>query len=188
MRTFTAVLESRSAYSQSRRHDLPKLNKESDTAYDARTWRDHCTVNKDGIVCIPAMAFKKAIDRTAQKLGEKVPGRRGATWAGYFKGGIIPMEELFPIGIKVEDVQPLSVWCSSTGRPGGSQVSRTYPIIPKWTATVEFEVLDNILPEEVIERTLSESGLIVGIGRFRPENGGFNGRYAVKSVKWSNGL
>src|SRR5437660_10988105 len=98
MRTFTAVLESESPYSQSRRHDAPKLDKESADDYDQRTWREHCTTNDAGIVCIPAMACKKAIDTTAGKLGEKVPGKRGRTWAGYFRGGLIPKQVMFPLG------------------------------------------------------------------------------------------
>ena len=27
--------------------------------------------------------------------------------------------------------------------------------------------------------------MIVGIGRFRPEKGGLNGRFSVKDVKWT---
>ena len=188
MRTFTAIIELRSPYSPSHRHDVPKLDKESSADYDFRTWREHCTVNEDAIVCIPAMAFKQALDITAGKLGEKVPGKRGRTWAGYFRGGMVPTRDRFSLGVKKSDVQSIDLWCNSLGRRGGSlDVSRRYPIIPNWKTTIEFDVLDNSIPKDVIEHHLGESGLIVGVGRFRPEMGGFNGRYTVASIKWSNG-
>jgi hypothetical protein len=186
MRTFTAALESKSPYSPSHRHDAPKLDKESPSAYDLRTWREHCTVNEDSIVCIPAMAFKQALDITASKLGIRVPGKGTRTWGGYFLGGLVPCVDRFPLGIKKSDVPSIDLWCNSLGRRGASlDVSRRYPVIPSWKTVIEFDVLDNSIPESVIEHHLTESGLIVGVGRFRPANGGFNGRYVVKSVKWS---
>ena len=45
-----------SPYSQSAKHDTPFLDREGHDDYDIRTWRNKCTVNKEGQVSIPAMA------------------------------------------------------------------------------------------------------------------------------------
>ena len=66
MRQVQAHLQSLTPYSQSRKHDAPKLDKETADAYDQRTWREKCTVNKDGIVVIPAMALKFALPTAAR--------------------------------------------------------------------------------------------------------------------------
>ena len=76
-----------SNYSQSAKHDVPFLDRESHDDYDARTWREKCTVNREGVVCIPAMALKQSLDTCAYKLGIKVPARRGATFKTFFASG-----------------------------------------------------------------------------------------------------
>src|SRR5215204_421190 len=76
-----------SPYSQSAQHNSPKQDRESHDDYDARTWREKCTTNQQGQVCIPAMALKQCIDTAAYKLGMKVEGRRGATYKSFFASG-----------------------------------------------------------------------------------------------------
>src|SRR3982751_383562 len=76
-----------SSYSQSRKHDVPKKDREDSDDYDLRTWREHCTVTGQNQVAIPAMAIKQSIDTAAQKLGMKVAGRKGATFKGFFASG-----------------------------------------------------------------------------------------------------
>jgi len=46
-------------------------------------------------------------------------------------------------------------------------------------------VISESVPDDVVERVVKASGLFVGVGRFRPENGGTNGRYEVTSMQWS---
>jgi hypothetical protein len=189
MRTMTAKIEGTSPYSQSRYYDyaVPAKDKENRADYDLRNWREHCTVNKDDIICIPGMALKMALDATARKLKDRVPGKGTKTWIDYIVGGVVPSDQMFPIGVKKKDVNFIDIWANLDGvRGSGKRGMRRYPIIQKgWAATVSLDVIDNSLPEELIEHYLAESGLIVGIGRFRPEKGGMSGRYRVKSVKWS---
>jgi hypothetical protein len=197
MRVCTALLKSRSAYSQSRKHFTPMLEKETHADYNERTWREQCTTNEEGFVCIPAMGLKMTIDKAAQKLKERVPGKGTKTYIDYFVGGVAPSEQMFLIYVpKGKETAPLHknevdyipIWANADGRRGsGKRVLRWFPIIPVWTAHVSLDVLDDSIPKDVFERYFSESGKMVGIGRFRPENGGFNGRFEVKSVKWSNG-
>ena len=47
-----------------------------------------------------------------------------------------------------------------------------------------FYVLDDIITESVFAQVLRSAGLLVGLGRFRPENRGFYGRFQVDSIKW----
>jgi hypothetical protein len=64
---------------------------------------------------------------------------------------------------------------------------RGYPIIPAgWKAQVQVMVIDEAIPEEIVERCLEEAGNLIGIGRFRPERGGYLGRFKVNSIKWQS--
>jgi len=47
---------------------------------------------------------------------------------------------------------------------------------------VTFYILDEIITKEVFERTLTMAGQFIGIGRFRPQNNGFYGRFEVVMV------
>ena len=49
---------------------------------------------------------------------------------------------------------------------------------------VTFIILDDIITEDVFTQVLRSAGMLVGIGRFRPENRGFYGRFAVERVEW----
>jgi hypothetical protein len=178
-----------SPYSQSAKHDTVKLDRESADDYERRTWREKCTTDKNGQVCVPAMAFKQAIDSASFKLGEKVPGRRGATFKSFFASGFFCNADV-PLfnddkPIMKKDVQAVTINAHSTGKPGsGSRVPRTFPIFAKWHGVAEFTILDDIIGEEVFERHVRASGMIVGIGRFRPENRGTHGRFRATKFEW----
>ena len=53
----------------------------------------------------------------------------------------------------------------------------------EWQGVVEFYVLDNTITPDVFEHHLKESGKFIGIGRFRPINGGFYGRFNVEKIE-----
>ena len=78
------------------------------------------------------------------------------------------------------------IYANANGiRGSGKRVWRLFPRIDKWKADVEFHVYDDLITKDVFEQVLGESGRFIGIGRFRPQNGGWYGRYAVEKVKWS---
>jgi hypothetical protein len=177
-----------SPYSQSAMHDTEKLDRESHDDFDERTWRDKATTNKDGQVCIPAMALKQAIDTTAYKLGEKVPNRRGATYKNFFASGFF-CEGDIPISngkaITPADAEKKQINANADGvRGSGKRVVRRFPEWSKWHGTAQFTITDDIITEEVFERHVKSAGMIVGIGRFRPEKGGTNGRFRVTKIEW----
>jgi hypothetical protein len=45
-------------------------------------------------------------------------------------------------------------------------------------------ILDEIVNPEVFREHLKWAGQIIGIGRFRPRNNGYYGRFKVEDVKW----
>jgi hypothetical protein len=186
MKIVEVELVSVSPYSQSRKHNTAKLEKETWDAYEIRTWREKCTTNDDGEVVIPAMAFKQALDTVAKRLGEQVPGRGKNTYSKHFAAGVI-CEADVPIGVQKEDAPKITISANADGKRGsGKRVDRTFPQWPSWKATARFAILDITVTDPVFERHLTEAGRFVGIGRFRPENGGLNGRFRPTAFRWSD--
>lgn len=179
-----------SPYSQSAKHATPMLDRETHDDFDERTWRDKCTTNAQGQVCIPAMAAKQMVDTVAFKLGMKVPNRRGSTYKSFFASGFFVNADA-PIAngkaLTKDDAEMKSINAHANGvRGSGSRVLRRFPEFPKYHATIEFTIIDDIITQEVFETHVKAAGMIVGIGRFRPENGGTNGRFRVTNVEWED--
>jgi hypothetical protein len=187
LRTAIVELVGLSPYSQSKAHDEPRLNdKEGHDDYDKRTWRSRAHVDPETKeVVIPAMGLKMAVAEAAKRLSIKIPGKRNATYTKNILSGLIPMGDI-GLGLTIDQVHEETVYCNADGvRGSGKRVFRRFPMVPKgWKAKAELMVLDDEIPNEIIERCLREAGNLIGIGRFRPEKGGFLGRFEVKSVKW----
>src|SRR5262249_1189375 len=192
MRIATATIIGLSPYSQSKHHDIPAaFEKESNAAYDLRTWREHCTVDDNDVVAIPGMAIKLGLELAASKFQERVPEKGQKTWKDFINGGVFPAEQCFPVWTPGEgrkwkpllksEIGSIPVFCHANGkRRTASRVIRTYPIVNKWRANISLHVVDDVVTEEVLRRYLEEVGSTIGIGRFRPENSGMNGRFLVK--------
>jgi len=94
--------------------------------------------------------------------------------------------EPLSLGIKGADVAGEWLHVPSDGRRGGTtRVSKCFPVIPSWEGTVEFLILDELIDADVFRAHLEDAGRFIGIGRFRPRNNGFYGRFEVIDVKWS---
>lgn len=185
MKTAHAKLESITAYSQSRQHDEPKLEKETWDDYEKRTWRSKAHANNDGQIIIPPMAFKMSVDACAKRLSIPIPGAGKKTYTKSFLSGVLVTE---PILTAFEAATINGEWINANAdgvRGSGKRVKRCYPVLPSWSGIVVFFVLDDQITKPVFERVLAEAGRFVGIGRFRPENGGFYGRFDVKEVHWT---
>lgn len=184
MRQVIVTIRGISPYSASRLHDAPKLDKESHDDYDKRTWREKCNTDKSGNVVIPAMGFKQALATACRKLGLQVAGRGKATYTKYFEADVICLEDA-ALGISKDDVQPVTINANADGvRGSGKRVRRTFPVVPEWQAKVVFAVLDNTITRPVFEQVMHAAGMGVGVGRFRPENGGINGRFVCEAFEW----
>jgi len=184
MKIADASLVSLSSYSQSRKHNESRKDKEPWEDYEERTWRLRQHVAPDGHVFIPPMSFAFSIQTAAQYLSMPIPGKGQSKYTKHFKSGII-----VPEGPVLPDLaaEVRGEWFDmhANGRRGsGTRVPRCYPMIDHWEAEVTYYVLDDQIPTEVFEYHLREAGNFIGIGRFRPENGGFNGRFRVEQVTW----
>lgn len=185
MKTAIATLTSVSPYSQSRHHTTEKLPKESASDFEKRTWRERMHVNEDGFVFIPPMAFKNCLAEAAKFLQRQIPGKGKSTYTKHFEAGVLVVEPLV-LPIKREDVQGEWLFLPSDGKRGsGSRVDKCYPLIASWSGDVTFMILDETITEDVFREHLEEAGKFIGIGRFRPRNNGYYGRFKVEAVKWS---
>jgi hypothetical protein len=185
-RIATATLISAAPYSQSRSysHEVEALPRETKEAYEERTWRNKCHTMPDGRVFIPPMAFKMSLDRAVQVIGRQVPGKGKATYTKFFVSGVLVMEPV-PLPQTKEDVACDRIHANSDGvRGSGKRVWRNFPRFDNWKADVNFYILADEITEDVFDEALRQSGAFVGIGRFRPEKGGFYGRFEVADIKW----
>lgn len=185
MRVATAQLESLSPYGQSRFYETPKLPKEGSADFEARTWRDRVHTDEAGHIVIPPMAFKNCLSEVAKFLSVQIPGKGKATYTKHFEAGIIVTEGLT---LPVTKAQVAGEWLfvPADGKRGsGKRVKKCFPVIPSWKGAVTFHILDETVTPEVFEQHLAEAGNFIGIGRFRPRNNGYYGRFKVTGVKWN---
>ncbi|MEC9268526.1 MAG: hypothetical protein VX464_20875 [Pseudomonadota bacterium] len=181
-------LRSISPYSQSKGFtpDMPKPERGKADEYDKTHWRKKCHATKDGKIFIPPMAFKMGLDAAAKLKGQRVPGKGQATYTKRFLSGVLVLDGL-TLPIHVDDVEHDDLFVNADGvRGSGKRVWKRFPRIDEWEGEVCFHIMSDEIPEEVFESTLDAAGKFVGIGRFRPESGGFYGRYEVVSVDWQD--
>lgn len=189
VRICTVHIRGVSPYSVSRHYTLeePKGDKETHEAYEKRTWRNRLHTNGNGTVVIPGMGFKLALEEAAKYLGTKIPGQGNKTWTKKLKSAVLVTDDM-DTGIKADDVRGEWLFVPSDGRRGGGKrVMKCFPRVEAgWEGRIDFLVMDPILGEDTFLHFLQEAGKYIGVGRFRPENGGFYGRFEILSVEWSN--
>lgn len=185
MKIAIVTLASLSPYTQSRFHCTPKEDKEAADAYEQRTWIEKGHF-EDGEMSIPPMAMKKCLESAAAEIAMQIPGRGKKTYKSAFKNGIL-IPGPIKIGMKKKDVAPTWIHANADGVPGsGKRVLRAFPTAPKWKATFEVQIINNSITEEVFRKHLEEAGQYIGIGQFRPQNGGINGRFSVVKIEFQD--
>jgi len=176
-------------YSQSRQHEEPKLQGETPGDYDARTWRAKLNVDLiDGkqTVVIPAHGFHQAVAAAAKYSKRQIPGQGKATWTAKFLSGVSLMANP-SLGLSPEDVSCVTINANADGvRGSGKRVLRRFPVMQKWSATFDVYILDPIITEDVFREMVEIAGLFIGLGRFRPEKGGTNGRFKIAKLEWAD--
>lgn len=188
-----ATLVGVSPLSFSRAHSEPKLtDNEHPDAYDTRTWRSRLHADQSGRCFIPPMTLKYAITATARFRSVKIPGQRNATYTKHFEAGVLVVEGamLYDAAgkpIMRDEVEGERLYLNADGKRGGStRVWRTMPKIHEgWNARASFYVLDEVINADIFQRFLVDAGKFNGLGRFRPQMGGFYGRFVVKDFAWS---
>lgn len=185
MKTATVTLRGVSPYSQSKHYSTDKLPKELPKDFEARTWRDRLHTNEAGEVFIPPMAFKNCLSDAAKFLSIQIPGKGKSTYTKHIEAGVLVTDALV-LPVKKEDVKGEWLFVPSDGtRGGGRRVEKCFPIIHQWGGEVTFYILDETVTEDVFKNILEQAGAFIGIGRFRPRNNGFYGRFKVEKVVWS---
>jgi hypothetical protein len=178
------TIEGTAPLSQSRLHRTPFLEGESHEDYETRTWRQKCNADADGIVFVPAMAFKQGMDTAAKRLAIPDPDNRRANLTKYFVSDVI-CEAHMPIGIHRDKIGSVTINANSDGvRGSGKRVQRILPQTQEWGGTTSFLIMEEKIKPEIFERVFAAAGRSVGVGQFRPEKGGLNGRWELKKVKY----
>jgi hypothetical protein len=185
MKLAVCKLKSTSPYSQGKYHETPKKDKELAHDYELRTWRERLHYSLEtGLVFIPPMSFAISMKEAAKYLNIQIPGKGKSTYTKNFDAGILVTEPLV-LNIKKEDVISENVFVPSDGRRGGTtRVMKTFPLIQSWSGEVTYYILDDIITEDVFRKVLDTSGNLIGVGRFRPRNCGYYGRFEVIDIKW----
>lgn len=184
MKTAICRLVSAAPYSQGRFHNLEKKDKESPADYEERTWREKMSHTKTGQIFIPPMAFANCIKQAAQYLSLKIPGSGSEKWTKNFQAGILVSEPLM-LPDMINNVESEWLLVPADGkRGGGKRVLKCFPLIKEWNGEVTFIIVDEKITKEVFGYVLKQAGQLIGIGRFRPRNCGYYGRFTVEAIKW----
>lgn len=188
MKTYKATLVGYSPYSQGRHYTIDKLEKELPDAYERRTWRNRMHVDEHGEVFIPPMAIKNCLSEAAKFLGIQVPGKKQNTYTKHFEAGVMVMDPV-RLGFKAASIEPEPLFVPASGKRGdGKRVTRLFPFIPPgWHGEVRIIVIDETITANVLKQHLVEAGNLIGIGRFRPRNNGYYGRFKVSNFQLAAG-
>ncbi len=156
--------------SQSKMHDAEKHDGESHSDYDARTWREKCNYDSEGIVFVPAMAFKQAMDIAAKRLAIPDPDNKRANLTKYFVSDVI-CENNLSIGVHKDKMPCIRINANADGvRGSGKRVLRTLPQIQEWAGETSFLVMEEKIKPEIFERVITNAGRSVGVGQFEVSN------------------
>jgi hypothetical protein len=188
MRVATVRVKSLTPYSQSRALESEKREDETHDDFDRRIWPEHMHVGADRQVFVPAVAITQGMATAASYLGKggELKKKGAATWAQNFTCGL-SVAEGPRIGFNADEAKSERVYCHADGRRGsGRRVWRTFPVFEKWESEFVIHILDDTIPEEIFRRVAQAFGLFIGIGRYRPENGGYLGRFIVEKIQIEN--
>lgn len=185
MEQVIAKIEGTSPYSQSKYNPEPLRKDETHEDWEKRTWRNRIHRMDDGRVFIPPAAFHQALVSAGKYLQMKIPGKNRAQYTNKFRAGVMCNEEVV-LDLMYDVVPEEWFFVPANGKPGGPRVWRCFPRIDGWKADLPLWIIDPIITKDVLMTHLEAAGTFVGIGRFRPENGGYYGRFKVADIEWPN--
>ena len=190
MKTAFVTIEGMTPYGQNKHYDKrsvpPSRENMTEADYEEESWRNRAHKDQDGIVFIPGIALKNAIDNAARYMGKKIAGQKMKTYTKKFEAGLIVVDNGH-LGVKLDDIEGQWQFVPSNGKPGGgSRVNKCFPVIPAgWETTFELCVLDDIITEEVLLEHIECAGKFIGLGWWRPERRGNYGRFTVKKLDFA---
>ena len=179
----TVTLVGTSPYSQSRAIQTEKPQNVGHDEHALKVWREHIHTDENDNAFIPPNALKNCLSEVAKYLSESVPGKRTATFTKHFEAGLFVMDPMM-LGVKGKDVESERLFLPSDGkRGGGKRVWKTYPIFRTWTAKATIYIVDPIITPAKLEQYLEYAGQYIGLGRLRPRNNGFYGRFKIEAFE-----
>lgn len=163
-----------------------KKNETSDD-YEKRTWKNRSHVDAKGRIYHPGGAFKKALIAAARYNGEQISGQGKKTYTAKITSGVGVVEDL-TTNCTEKDVTRRDVYASAMGGKGKNEgrVWKYFPTLENWTASTSIMVYDDIVTPEVLTKMIEEAGRYIGIGTWRPENGGEYGRFKIAKFEVVN--
>lgn len=184
MKIYTVKITGKSTLSFGKYVQEQKKEKEKPGDYELRTWREKMHYDSKGIIYVPPMMLKNALSSAAKYRGEQIPGKGKANYTKHFEAGIF-INEPMSLGIKKDKVECESLYVPSDGkRGGGTRVIKHFPKINEgWQGIIDILVIDEVITRDVLERHLQDAGNFIGIGRFRPRNNGYYGRFDCEIIK-----
>jgi hypothetical protein len=84
-----------------------------------------------------------------------------------------------------EDAECETISATSSCRHG-KLVTRRFPVFDTWSGIASFTIKDDAITRQMFEDAIHTAGMVVGIGRFRPEKGGTYGRFRVTRFEWED--
>lgn len=178
-----------SLYQPGKAIHIPKPDKTSFDEHEKNTWRErgHYLPEPDNRMYIPAMAFKRALEDGAAYDPQKLKGQ--SMFTKLFQRSVIVTDPII-LPVKKDQVTGESYFLPSDGvasskvNKKSNFVWRTFPTVAEWSGHMVFHILDDRITEEVFTKALEDAGLYIGIGTWRPQRGGLNGRFEVIKLDW----
>ena len=194
-RAVTVSLAGITPYSGGAAFQSEPLEGENAEAQDIRCWRERIHTNADGQVFIPPRALKSALASIARHKGKKIKGRGNKTWGDAFERGIqpagLPEDGLLfdakgnPIMLNDVPMEVVYAYAQGHKSENESRVRRRFPTVPAgWTTKMRLLITDDSIDEKSFAEHLDAASLLIGLGRYRPENGGEYGLFNVKDISW----
>ncbi|HUT57189.1 MAG TPA: hypothetical protein VNA25_04875 [Phycisphaerae bacterium] len=188
MQTTECELTGQTPYSQSAPLQSQKDKGELPRDHEERVWKERMHIDADGHAFVPPMALKNCLAECAKYLSETVPGKGKATYTKHFEAGVLvttPLPLMVPNGkgwraAGSDDAEGEWLFLPSDGvRGSGKRVWKCYPRFVKWRTTAQIHVMDRVITKEKLAEYLESAGEFIGLGRFRPRNNGFYGKFKV---------
>ena len=184
MPTARFTLVGKSPISFNRALQSAKKASETSADYEKRCWKERLHVDENGEVFIPAIAIKHCLVAAAKYMGDRIPGQGKKTYTAKFKAGLGVSDNL-QLGVRADEVTGEWVHVPSNGETGhGTRVYKQFPVVKSWKTRGVVQIYDPIITAEPLKRYLDAGGLLVGLGRFRVQNNGYYGRYAVEDFEY----
>jgi len=162
-----------------------KQGNEDYDSFEQRIWKQKVHYDSNGYVIIPSQMFKNTLDNAAQYLSMKIPGQRNATFTKHFKSGIMINDDI-NLNVKDDDLKAEWLFVPADGKSGGgARVDKCFPYLDNWNGETEIYIIDNEITQDILQKHLNIAGNFIGFGRFRPKNGGNNGRFEAEITAWN---